>query len=133
MFIFLDLVCVGVCSHTDGFHVSTISSPSLQDGGARGEDGGRNPPSLDTTGTQPGHNGDTTVPCVARVLLCVDRWGEDERSTPPLKDGKRKEKQKRVSGRLLSHHRHRDGAPQAVGWGVVGGWTGLFTLVSSSS
>lgn len=99
------------------FHVSAISSLSLQDGGASGEDGGRIPPSLDTTGTQQGHNGDTMVPCVARVLLCVDRWGEDERSTPPLKDGKRKEKQKRVSGRLLSHRRHCNGALQVAGEG----------------
>lgn len=42
--------------------------------------------------TQPGHNGDTTVPCVARVLLCVDKWGEDERSTPPIKRRKKKRK-----------------------------------------
>lgn len=40
---------------------------------------------------------------------------------PPLKDRKRKEKQKSVTGRLLSHRCHCDGAPQAD----RGGWGGL--------
>lgn len=58
------------------------------------------------------------------VLLgccCVWTGGEGGGSTPlpPLKDRKRKEKQKSVSGRLLSHRCHCDGAPQAErgeGW-----------------